>query len=340
MGKRTFLFKNKPIIVSASSVVGKKEGEGPLAEWFDHISKDDTFGEDTWEKSESMMLKIAIEDAIRKSGKQKQDIDVMLSGDLLNQLMSSSFMARDIQIPFLGVYGACSTMTESLLLGAALVDGGYCKYAVNAASSHFCSAERQFRMPLEHGNQTPRYAQNTVVGAGAMVLSNKKRGNMNIRVTSATVGRVIDTGITDANQMGAAMAPAAVDSILTHFYETGRRVEDYDLIITGDLGFVGKEIAKNLLRNAGIDELELDQKFKDCGAMIYEKTDDEQGGGSGCGCSASVYAGYLYKEMKKGAIERVLILSTGALLSTISPFQGESIPGIAHAVSLEVEQEV
>lgn len=340
MGKRTFLFKNKPIIVSASSVVGKKEGEGPLAEWFDHISQDDTFGERTWEKSESVMLKTAIEDAIRKSGKQKQDIDVMLSGDLLNQLMSSSFMARDIQIPFLGVYGACSTMTESLLLGAALVDGGYCKYVVNAASSHFCSAERQFRMPLEHGNQTPLYAQNTVVGAGAMVLSNERREKLSVRVTSATVGRVIDTGITDANQMGAAMAPAAVDSILTHFHETGRCIEDYDLIITGDLGFVGKKIAKDLLLNAGIDRYELEQKFQDCGAMIYEKTDDEQGGGSGCGCSASVYAGYLYKEMKKGILNRVLILSTGALLSTISPFQGESIPGIAHAVSLEVEQEV
>lgn len=340
MGKRTFLFKNKPIIVSASSVVGKKEGEGPLAKWFDHISQDDTFGERTWEKSESVMLKTAIEDAIRKSGKQKQDMDVMLSGDLLNQLMSSSFMARDIQIPFLGVYGACSTMTESLLLGAVLVDGGYCKYAVNAASSHFCSAERQFRMPLEHGNQTPLYAQNTVVGAGAMVLSNERKEKLSVRVTSATVGRVIDTGITDANQMGAAMAPAAVDSILTHFHETGKTIEDYDLIITGDLGFVGKKIAKDLLLNAGIDEYELDQKLQDCGAMIYEKKDDEQGGGSGCGCSASVYAGYLYKEMKKGVLNRVLILSTGALLSTISPFQGESIPGIAHAVSLEVEQEV
>lgn len=340
MRKQTFIFERKPEIVSACSVVGKKEGEGPLACWFDHISSDDTFGESTWEKSESTMLTMAIEGAIRKAGKTKMDIDVMLSGDLLNQLMSSSFMARDLQIPFIGLYGACSTMTESLMMAAVLSDGGYCDYVVNAASSHFCSAERQFRMPLEHGNQTPLYAQSTVVGAGAMVLSCKEKSNDEpICVTSATVGKVIDTGIKDSNQMGAAMAPAAADTILMHFSETGRGIDDYDLIITGDLGFVGLRIVKDLLQNAGIRADKLEAKLADCGAMIYEKTADEQGGGSGCGCSASVFAGYIYKEMKKRSLNRVLMLSTGALLSTISPFQGESIPGIAHAVSLEVVQE-
>lgn len=336
MRKQTLIFKNKPVVLSASSVVGKKEGQGPLKNWFDHISEDDTFGENTWEKSESAMLKQAINDAIKKSGKEKTDIDVLLSGDLLNQLMSSSFTARDLEIPFIGLYGACSTMTESLLMGSVLVDGGYCDYVVNAASSHFCSAERQFRMPLEHGNQTPLYAQSTVVGAGAMVLAAKGfEGKFSVYVTGGTVGTVVDTGIKDSNQMGAAMAPAAVSTILTHFKETGTGILDYDQIITGDLGFVGKRIAKDLLTEAGIPKQEVENRIDDCGAMIYEMKPEEQGGGSGCGCSGSVFAGYVYKKLQQGSLKKVLLLSTGALLSTISPFQGESIPGIAHAVVLE-----
>lgn len=341
MVKQTFCFRNRPIIAAAFSVVGKKEGEGPLGKWFDYVSEDDTFGESTWEKSESMMLKKAIEQSIVKSGKEKKDIDVVLSGDLLNQIMSSSFMARDLGVPFLGLYGACSTMTESMLLAAVLTDGGYCRYAVNAASSHFCSAERQFRMPLEHGNQKPPYAQSTVIGAGAMVLTCDKAyiKGRRVCVSSATIGKVVDQGVTDANQMGSAMAPAAVDTILTHFRETGRTIEDYDVIVTGDLGFVGKDIAKDLLKTAGVSESELDEKFMDCGEMIYEKKTDFKGGGSGCGCSGSVLAGYFYKQLKEGRLKRILALSTGALLSTISPFQGESIPGIAHAVVLESEED-
>ena len=339
MAKQTLEFRNKPVILAGESVVGTKEGNGPLGKWFDVISDDDTFGEKTWEKSESSMLKLAIKGVVGKAGIRDADVDVMLCGDLLNQLMSSSFMARDLGIPFLGLYGACSTMTESLLLAAVLVDGGYCKYVVNGASSHFCSAERQFRMPLEHGNQKPIYAQSTVIGAGAMLLSsdNKSRGR-NVMVTSATIGRVIDTGIKDSNQMGAAMAPAAVDTILTHFRETNNSIEDYDLIVTGDLGYVGKKIAVDLLTTAGIPGELLDKKFKDCGEMIYEKEKNFEGGGSGCGCSASVLTGYFYKQLRKGALKRILVLSTGALLSTISPFQGESIPGIAHAVVLESKE--
>lgn len=339
MTRQTFEFKNKPAILAAQSIVGTKEGNGPLGQWFDVVSDDDTFGESTWEKSESRMLKMAVEGAISKSGYNINDIDVMLCGDLLNQLMSSSFMARDLGIPFLGLYGACSTMTESLLLAAVLTDGGYCRLAVNGASSHFCSAERQFRMPLEHGNQKPPYAQSTVIGAGSMVLSAVcDKHKQKVLVTGATVGKVIDMGIRDSNQMGAAMAPAAVDTILTHFRETGRSIDDYDLIVTGDLGFAGKKIAIDLLETAGVSGEQLQDKFVDCGTMIYEKEAGFEGGGSGCGCSASVLTGYFYKQLKKGSLKRILALSTGALLSTISPFQGESIPGIAHAVVLEARE--
>ena len=339
MARQTFEFKNRPVILAAEAVVGTREGAGPLGKWFDVVSDDDTFGENTWEKSESCMLKLAIEGVIKKAGRKNEDIDIMLCGDLLNQLMSSSFMARDVGIPFLGLYGACSTMTESLLLAAVLIDGGYCSFAVNGASSHFCSAERQFRMPLEHGNQKPPYAQSTVIGAGTMLTScSREATGRNVMVTHATVGKVIDTGMKDSNQMGACMAPAAVDTILTHFRETGRGIYDYDLIVTGDLGFTGKQIAADLLVTAGIPSGVLDEKFMDCGTMIYEKKADFQGGGSGCGCSASVLAGYFYKRLKEGPLNRILVLSTGALLSTISPLQGESIPGIAHAVVLEVKE--
>lgn len=339
MGKQTFMFRNKPIVESAFSVVGKKEGQGPLGHWFDLVSDDDTFGESTWEKSESAMLKTAVESAIEKAGKTKEDIDALLSGDLINQIMSSSFMARDLEIPFIGLYGACSTMTESLMMGAALVDGGYCKTVVNGASSHFCTAERQFRMPLEHGNQKPPCAPSTVIGAGAMVLAGGEEMNSGlVRVHSATVGRVLDLGVKDSNEMGAAMAPAAVDTILAHFRDTGKSFSDYDMIITGDLGHAGKAIAADILKQAGVSEKQMERKLQDCGAMIYDKAMGFEGGGSGCGCSASVFSGYIYKRLKEGSLRKVLMLSTGALLSTISSFQGESIPGIAHAVALEVSE--
>ncbi len=355
MKKRTFIFRNKPVITGAASVVGTQEGKGPLGHWFDVVSDDDTFGESTWEKSESRMLKTAVEEAVSKSGKTKDDIDVLLSGDLLNQIMSSSFMARDLEIPFIGLYGACSTMTESLMIAGMLTDGGYCDTVVNCASSHFCSAERQFRMPLEHGNQKPPCAPSTVIGAGAMVVegriksrkvrkSNGKHGNghdySSIMIDSATAGKIVDVGVKDSNEMGAAMAPAAVDTILAHFSDTGRDFDYYDLVITGDLGYTGKAIAADIMRQAGIPGKQLDQKLEDCGIMIYDKAMGFEGGGSGCGCSASVFAGYIYKRLRERSLKRVLVLSTGALLSTISPFQGESIPGIAHAVSLEAGEDI
>ncbi|MCQ4637939.1 stage V sporulation protein AD [Anaerovorax odorimutans] len=353
MGNQTLTFSRKPVILSAASVVGKKEGEGPLSQWFDTTLEDDTFGEKTWEKSESKMLKTAMTEALRKSGRSKEDIGAMLSGDLLNQLMSSSFMARDMHIPFLGMYGACSTMTESLMLGAVLTDGQYSDNVIIGASSHYCTAERQFRMPLEHGNQRPPCAQWTATAAGAMVLSSSKdkdakmitdeEGNTKtpspVCVDCGTIGKVIDAGIKDANQMGAAMAPAAVDTLLNHFSDTGRDIDYYDLILTGDLGYIGKDIAKDLLVDAGLSQKSVDSRYDDCGAMIFIKEQDVHGGGSGCGCSASVFSSYVYKRMQKEELRKVLIISTGALLSTISPFQGESIPGIAHAIALETGQE-
>lgn len=331
---------------------GEKEGEGPMRQWFDDCLRDDTYDEPTWEKSESKMLKTAMLEAIRRSGKSKEEVGAMLSGDLLNQLMSSSFMARDMHIPFLGLYGACSTMTESLLLGSVLVDGRYRDNVVIGASSHYCTAERQFRMPLEHGNQRPPSAQWTATAAGAMLLAKEpaeeameadKDGILQqlkrICVDCGTIGKVIDAGIKDANQMGSAMAPAAVDTLLNHLSDTGRSIDYYDIVLSGDLGFIGRDIMKDLLMDAGVDGEAIEAVYDDCGAMIYAPRQDIHSGGSGCGCSASTFAGFVYKRMRRGEIRRALLMSTGALLSTISPFQGESIPGIAHAVALETEED-
>lgn len=349
LGKQTFIFPLMPRIVGSYSIVGEKEGKGPMAKWFDMILEEDTYGEKTWEKSESKMLKQAMLLALQKSGRNKDDIDSILSGDLINQIMSSTFMARDLAIPFLGLYGACSTMTESMVLGSLMIDGGYASNILVGASSHYCTAERQFRMPLEHGNQRPPSAQWTATAAGAMVLSATDKGDSAVTqgqtmpqgqaikelyITHATVGKIIDTGIKDVNQMGAAMAPAAVDTIIRHLSDTGRGPDFYDLIMTGDLGMIGKDIALDLLSGAGIDITAI---YKDCGAIMYDKKQDTHSGGSGCGCSASIFCGYVYREMRLGKIKNALLISTGALLSTISSQQGESIPGIAHAVAVTTE---
>ncbi len=350
MRRQTLSFKNMPYVISAYSIGGEKEGAGPIRQYFDQCLEDDSYGESTWEKAESKMLKTAMAEVMRRAGIDKEDVGAMLSGDLLNQLMSSSFMARDMHIPFLGMYGACSTMTESLILGSVLADGGYSDNVLIGASSHYCTAERQFRMPLEHGNQRPPSSQWTATAAGAMMLSSRRpevkcesdcigcvTDLKHIRVESGTIGKVIDAGVKDANQMGSAMAPAAVDTLLNHLQDTGRKMEYYDAVFTGDLGNIGSSIARDLLEDAGIDCNTLYKIYRDCGTMIYDIKEDVHSGGSGCGCSASVFAGYLYKKMQRGELNRVLIMSTGALLSTISPFQGESIPGIAHAVSLITE---
>lgn len=336
------LFPAGAWISGRGTAVGKKEGEGPLASCFDLILQDDMYGEKSWEKAESKMLKDAMLRAVQRAGLEKENIDVMLSGDLLNQLMSSSFMARDLHVPFLGLYGACSTMAESLVLGAILIDGGFAEHVLAGASSHFCTAERQFRLPVEHGNQRPPSAQWTATAAGAAVISGQppapSAGIPRIRITAATIGKVIDAGIKDANQMGAAMVPAAVDTLLNHLEDTGRGLDYYDLAVSGDLGFIGRDIMRDLLVDAGLPPAKVYERYDDCGTMLYTKDQDVHSGGSGCGCSASVFAGSLLQRMERGELKKVLLMSTGALLSQISPLQGESIPGIAHAIALEVEE--
>lgn len=329
-GNQSVELSNPPKIISTFSVVGPKEGRGPLASYFDLVLNDDTCGKDSYEKAESEMMFTAIKESIKRAGLTQDDINYLFSGDLLNQIISSSFAAREFAIPFFGLYGACSTMSESLSLASLMMDGGFADHVVAATSSHFSSAERQFRFPLEYGSQRNSTAQWTVTGSGAMVLG--KEGNFPV-VRYITTGIVKDYGIKDANNMGAAMSPAAVDTIYNHFKDTGRKPEDYDIIATGDLGSVGKKITDELLLEYGYD---ISKNHIDCGAEIfYDEEQDTKAGGSGCGCSAVVASGYLYKKLMNNEIKRVLLVSTGALMSTTSSLQGESIPGIAHAVSIE-----
>ena len=331
VGKQTLHFRNQPEILGTGSVVGVKEGKGPLGECFDVVLEEDMYGEKTWEKAETKMLKEAILLSMKKAGKTEEQIDAILSGDLLNQLMSASFSARDLQIPFLGLYGACSTMTESMIVGAVLVDGGYADHVVAAASSHYCTAERQFRMPLEHGNQRPPSAHWTVTGSGSVVIG--KTDNPYICCTYGTIGKIVDPGITDTHQMGAAMAPAALDTVITHFTDTGRPLDYYDMILTGDLGHIGKDILLDMMKKQGMD---IEKFYNDCGVLVYDKEQDAHSGGSGCGCSAVTFSGYIFDKLIKGQLKRILLISTGALMTTTSSQQGNSIPGIAHAIAVEI----
>ena len=330
IGLQTVEIESKPRIISTYNIVGPKEGQGPLKEYFDQILKDDLNGTESFEKAETSLLYTAISESIKKAKLKEIDINYLLAGDLLNQLSSSCFAARDLNIPFLGLYGACSTMAESLSVASMIMEGGLANYVVAATSSHFSSAERQFRLPLEMGSQRAPTAQWTVTGAGAIVLG--KKGKFPY-VTHVTTGKVKDYGIIDVNNMGVAMAPAAVDTIKQHFMDTGRKPSDYDIIATGDLGIIGREFTEKLLL-----EYKYDMKghYIDCGEAIFDaQTQETNAGGSGCGCSAVVATGYLLKNMLKGKFKRILLVSTGALLSSTSPLQGETIPGIAHAVSIE-----
>ena len=314
-------------IAGYASVAGKKEGEGPLRRYFDILMEDAEWGEKTWEKTESKMQKSAVAHAVEKAGINLSDINYIFAGDLLNQCIGSSFGLRELEIPFLGVYGACSTMAETLGLAAMTVDGGFAECSAAVTSSHFCTAERQYRTPLEYGGQRTPTAQWTVTGAGALILS--KSGGAPY-VTHFTAGKIVDLGITDANNMGAAMAPAAADTLLAHFKDTGNRPEDYDLILSGDLGEVGKSILIDMMIDEGYD---IAENYNDCGCMIFDgKKQDTHAGGSGCGCGASTLCGYVMNRMKAGELNRVLFMATGALLSPTSTLQGESIPSVAHAV--------
>ncbi|ERI90736.1 stage V sporulation protein AD [Clostridiales bacterium oral taxon 876 str. F0540] len=331
IGKQTIETPSKPRIMATASIVGPKEGEGPLKEYFDIILEDDMNGKDTYEKAESSMMYTAITEAIKKANLKEEHIDYLLAGDLLNQLTSACFAAKDLDIPFIGLFGACSTMTESLAMGSLMIDGGYANHIIAATSSHFSSAERQFRFPLEYGSQRPPTAQWTVTGSGAMILGTE--GNYPY-VSYVTMGKVKDYGVNDVNNMGEAMAPAAVDTIAQHLKDTGRSPDYYDIIATGDLGKVGKRITRELLFEHGY---ELKDNYIDCGDEIFDHDRQKtNSGGSGCGCSAVVDCGYIYKNMLNGKFKRVLLVSTGALLSSTSCFQGLNIPGIAHAVAVEI----
>ena len=332
LGSQTAALSNPPSIAGFANVVGKKEGEGPLADFFDYVAPDDSFGESTWEKSESTMQKHAMNLAMQKAGVSASEVDWLFAGDLLNQCIGSSFAARDQSIPFFGLYGACSTMGEGLVLAGSLLDGGFGTCAGVVVSSHFCSAERQYRMPLEYGGQRTPTAQWTVTGAGAVILKQEGSGPY---LTHVTVGKVVDLGIKDPNNMGAAMAPAAYDTLSAFFRDTQTKPRDYDRIFTGDLGEVGCAVVQDFFQRDGID---LSQNYEDCGLLLYDrKRQDMHAGGSGCGCSASVLNGYIFSQMRQGAWKKVVFAPTGALLSPTSSFQGESVPGICHAVCISAE---
>lgn len=334
LGRQTLAFANPPAIAGYASVVGKKEGDGPLAAFFDLINQDDSFGESSWEKAESAMQRLALQSALDKAGQAPSSLDMLFAGDLLNQCIASSFAVRGQDVPFLGLYGACSTMAEGLVMASMALDGGFGTWAAAVASSHFCSAERQYRTPLEYGGQRTPTAQWTVTGAGSAVLCREGNGPY---ITHATIGKVVDKGIKDANNMGAAMAPAAYSTLTVHFAETGRKPSYYDLIVTGDLGELGKSIVLDLFRADGVEL----GNYDDCGVMVFDlPAQDVHCGGSGCGCSAVVLGGYLLRGMAEGRWKNILFCGTGALLSPISSLQGESVPGICHAVAISTEKGV
>lgn len=334
MGKQTSRLSRPPRVESFAACVGKKEGHGPLGCMFDEVHEDDTLGQKNWEKAESALFGAAVNRCLEKANLKPENARFLLGGDLLNQLAASCFACRDLGIPFLGLFGACSTMAESLAVGSMLLDGGSADRLVCAASSHFCTAERQFRFPLELGTQRPPSAQWTVTGAGAVLLHEQDMAaGVYPAVTHVTVGKPIDFGVTDANNMGAAMAPAAAATIRQHFYDASRTVDDYDFIVTGDLGRVGSELLRELLKKEGASLPE--KKHVDCGLQIFAPEQDSHAGGSGCGCSASVLCAKLLPDMIAGRIRRMLFVATGALMSTTTGNEGENIPGIAHAVAFE-----
>lgn len=328
-GNQTIVFQNPPVVYSRYNVVGPKEGQGPLKDSFDVILPDTYGGEKSWEKTEAKMLERAMRGAVTKVGIPLQAIDYILAGDLLNQIISSNFAARQIGLPFIGLYGACSTMALSIALGSMLIDGGFASKVLCSASSHHDTAERQYRLPTEQGNQRAMYAQWTVTGAGTVLLADSGEGP---RITSATIGRVLDFGETDANNMGAAMAPAVADTILNHFRDLKRQPDYYDLIVTGDLGMIGMQLVLEILKKS---DLKIQNNFSDCGVMIYSPEQDTHAGGSGCGCSAVVLTGSILNKMRDGELKKVLLIGSGCLHSPTTALQGESMPAIGHAVSIE-----
>ena len=331
IGNQTYILKNPVTILNTASIVGPKEKDGPLNQYFDNCLEDEFWGESSWEKAESKFIKETINTAISKANIASSDLDFCFAGDLLNQCISSSFGIRDSNIPFFGVFGACSTFVESIILGSITIDGDFANKVACASSSHFCSAEKQFRFPLELGNQRPPSSQWTVTGSGCAILSKDGNGPY---ITTLTPGKIVDMGIKDCNNMGAAMAGAALDTLITHFQDTGRKPSYYDAIFTGDLGYIGKDILNDLSQTKGYN---IKSNYNDCGVLIFDKEkQDTHSGGSGCGCIATVFSGYIYQMFKEKKYKKVLLIATGALMNSTSFQQGESIPGIAHAISIEV----
>ena len=327
LGRQTVALLRPPSVVSYANVGGKFEANGPLAEHFDLLCTDSFFGKDTWEQAESAMQQEALTRALEKGGLTPAELDYVLAGDLLNQCIGTAFGLRDFQIPFFGLYGACSTMGESLALGSLLISGGHARTAACMTSSHYCTAERQYRMPVPYGSQRTPTAQWTATGSGCCLLAREGEGPY---ITHVTTGKIVDKGVTDANNMGAAMAPAAYDTLCALFRDTRTKPEDYDLIVTGDLGRLGHQIVSDFFARDG---LPLGERYTDCGLLLYDiESQDMHCGGSGCGCSASVLCGYLLRGMREGKWNRIIFAPTGALLSPTTTFQGESIPGICHAV--------
>ena len=329
MGKQSFVLPGKPVICAWASVAGKKESQGPLAKEFDITCQDSYFGQKTWEQGEKQMQSLALETLLKKAGITQEEIGMVCSGDLLNQCIGSSFPLRNKGIPHLGLYGACSTMAESLLTASMAVEGGFYDNVVAMTSSHFASSERQYRFPLGYGGQRTPTAQWTVTGSGAALVCKDGSGP---KIECCTIGTVCDLGVKDAGNMGATMAPAAFATIKTHFQDLGRSADDYDLIVTGDLGQLGKDILITLAQNEGIP---LGGKLLDCGTEVFDCVkQDVHSGGSGCGCSAITLCGYLLNRLKSKKLNRILFCGTGALLSPTSTQQGLPIPGVCHAVSI------
>ncbi|WP_188396662.1 stage V sporulation protein AD [Sporomusa sp. GT1] len=329
-GQQSIVFVVPPVITSTANVVGPMEGDGILTEFYDRILEDNLDNNDSWEQCESCMMEWAIRAAVAKDNSVLTDVDYVLAGDLLNQLMSTHFALRNIGRPFLGMYGACSTLAESMLVGSTLLDGGFANKVVACVSSHHDTAERQYRFPTELGVQRPLVSQWTVTGAGAVVISAAGKGP---RITAATVGKIVDIGLKDPNAMGPAMAPAAADTLWSHFNDTGRPPDYYDMIYTGDLGSVGKALVIELFKEKGID---LSTNYEDCGCMIFKEEQDAHAGASGCASSAIVFTGYIYRLLMRQKLHKILLVGTGSLHSTTSYQQKESIPCIAHAVAVEI----
>lgn len=348
MGKQSIRFENPPVVSGAASVVGEKEGEGPYGKYFDQIEEDPKLGADSWEEAEGKLQEKAANLAIKHAGLQKKDVRYMVAGDLLGQLMASSFGLINLEIPLFGVYGACSTMGESIGVGSMIVEGGYADHVVALTSSHFASAEKQFRFPLAYGNQRPKASTWTATGSGAIVISKsilaeekKKHGvgealpkealaeKGKVRIDGITTGKIVDFGVKDSMNMGACMAPAAGEVIAQNLKDFGVSPCHYDKIITGDLGLVGKDILLDYMKAKGYD---ISEQYMDCGIELYGEDQHAHAGGSGCGCSAIMLAGYILKKLESSEWKRVLFVPTGALLSQVSYNEGNSVPGIAHAV--------